>query len=535
MISMSNYFIYARKSSESEDRQILSIDSQIDELNRLVAKEKLNVVHTYFEAHSAKAPGRKVFNEMIEAIEKGKANGIVVWNADRLSRNSVDSGRLIYLFDIDKLVEVVTPSQIFRNTPNDKFMFGLFCSQAKLDNDNKSVNVKRGLYAKAARGIYPVPAPTGYINNKYAEKGNKTILIHEEMFPIVKKTFHAVLEQRWTPAKVYEKAVQEWGLISRHHRRLGRSTFYRMLTNPFYYGEFEYPLNSGKWYKGIHEKAITKEEYDMIQVILGNKGKPRPKTHTFAFTGLMRCGECGAQVTCEEKHKTLKNGTVKRYVYYHCTKRIHKDCTQQSVEEKELSEQIKSVLDSIEIPVEFHEWALKWIKVQNKNEQGGRIAVTNRVNSEYKRCLLKLDTLIDMRAGHEISEIEFEQKKKTLTEERNRLESLMADTQQNTTRWYERADKAFTFARDARKAFEHGDLETKHMILSGLGSNLILMDKILRPNLSNPFIAIKNVSETVKEIHNRLEPNDLVDRASYYASLYEANPVVLGDRDSNPD
>jgi len=196
------YFIYARKSSEAEDRQVLSIDSQNKEMSDLAEKTGLKIIEKKSEAYSAKAPGRKIYNELLDEIEQGKAQGIIVWNPDRLSRNSVDTGRLIYLFDLGKLQEVVTPSQVFRNTPNDKFLLNLLCSQAKLDNDNKSINVKRGLRAKCERGIYPAPAPTGYLNDKYAERGNKTLVVDTERFDLVKKMFNLVLTQRLTPIQV---------------------------------------------------------------------------------------------------------------------------------------------------------------------------------------------------------------------------------------------------------------------------------------------------------------------------------------------
>ena len=128
---------YFRKSSESEDRQVLSIPAQMDELSRLGKAENFTFKNIFSESHSAKNPGRPVFDTMLSYIEAGEANAIVSWAPNRLSRNSVDTGRIIHLMDRGKLIEVRTPGQIFRNNPNDKFLLNLFCSQAKLENDNK--------------------------------------------------------------------------------------------------------------------------------------------------------------------------------------------------------------------------------------------------------------------------------------------------------------------------------------------------------------------------------------------------------------
>ncbi len=100
---------------------------------------------------------------------------------------------------------------------------------------------------------------------------------------------------------------------------------------------------------------ITDEQFDFLQIILGKKGKPKPKTHLFAFTGLMRCGECGAMITCEEKIKRQKNGNVHHYIYYHCTKRINPNCTQGSIEEGDLKTEILDTLGKIKIPPELHD------------------------------------------------------------------------------------------------------------------------------------------------------------------------------------
>jgi len=161
---MIKYFAYCRKSTDEADRQILSIDGQIAELKEFAKRENLEVVDFFTEAKTAKKPGREKFEQMLKLIEKGEANGILSWHADRLARNSVDGGKIIYLLDTGKLQSLKFPTLWFENTPQGKFMLSIAFGQSKYYIDNLSENVKRGIRQKLRNGVYPSKAPIGYLN-----------------------------------------------------------------------------------------------------------------------------------------------------------------------------------------------------------------------------------------------------------------------------------------------------------------------------------------------------------------------------------
>lgn len=505
-MSMSNLQIvtYCRKSSEQEDRQVLSIDSQTRELATLAEERGLGVVKSFTESFSAKDPGRKVFNEMIAFIESGKASGILVWHPDRLSRNPVDTGWLIHLLDQGKLAQIITPANVFQNTPNDKFLFNLLCSQAKLENDNKSINVKRGLKTKVEKGWYPSVAPIGYLNNSHKEKGQRDIVLDPVRAPLIRKMFDLLLSGK-RPLETLSIANSEWGFRTRAGNPLARTTMYRILTSPFYYGDFEYPQASGNWHHGSHEPIITEVEYDQVQIRLGRDGKPRPRTHKFAYTGLLRCGECGAAITAEEKVKRQKNGNVHRYVYYHCTKRI-KPCTQRCTREDNLETQVIKALNDIHIPEDFHQWAMSCLREENEKLSSDRKHILEGYQAAYNASIRKLDKLIDLLTQGLITEDEYSRKRKEAEQERDQVKERLGDVDQAVDRWLEVAEKAFVFARDARLKYENGSAETKAAVLSILGSNLLLKDGQLSVSVQKPLVIIADLYKSPEWQLWRFEP-----------------------------
>ena len=192
------YKIYARKSSEAEDRQVLSIDSQIGEDKKLAASRGIEVGDGFVisESKSAKNPyQRPIFEQLIKDIESGKVKGIIAWHPNRLSRNAIDAARLIDLFDRGLLVEIITSQQTFKNTPSDKFFFSMLCSQAKMENDNKSLDVKRGLRKKYELGFPPHICKTGYLNSG-ERKGEKYLVKDPERFDLVQQLFKKYLRER---------------------------------------------------------------------------------------------------------------------------------------------------------------------------------------------------------------------------------------------------------------------------------------------------------------------------------------------------
>lgn len=342
------YCLYARKSTESEERQILSIDSQIKEMLQLAEREGLDVVAMRRESHSAKSTGeRQVFNEVLTDIRREQFNAILTWAPDRLSRNAGDLGALVDLMDQGFLHEIRTYGQRFGNNPNEKFLLMILGSQAKLENDNKSVNVKRGLRTRVEMGLWPGVAPLGYLNQGRMDRKCQ-IVVDPIRAPVIKQIFEKMGYEKWSGRKIYNWLKHDLNFKTRGNRSLTLSGLYRILDNSFYYGTFEHPKNSGSWYEGKHKPIITKDLFELAQAQLKRDQIVR-ENKEFAFTKLFTCGLCQSGISAEDKYKKLRDGTTAHYVYYGCSRARDVHCKNQYIREEELIGELIKLIDQINL------------------------------------------------------------------------------------------------------------------------------------------------------------------------------------------
>ena len=535
------YFIYARKSQESEDRQVQSIDDQIKELKALAHKLNLIIENIFTESRSAKAPHKRpVYSNMIKRLEKGEANGILTWKIDRLSRNPVDSGEICWLLQQGIIKSIRTFEREY--LPEDNVI--LLTVEGGMANQyirELSQNVKRGMRSKLEKGWQPNLAPLGYLNSKNENKNDeiKNIIIRDpDRFDIVKKMWSLMLTGRYTPPKILAIANKEWGLRTRKHKKLGgkeitRSGIYKILTNPFYAGVINY---YGSQHQGKHDPMITLDEYNRVQSLLGREGKSRPKQHSFAFTGFIRCGECGCLYTAETKTKYIKStGKNHYYTYYHCTrKKCDINCSQKKViREEELESKIEQELAKYTILPEFRDWALESLRQVNDKEISERSKIFEMQQKSINETQRQLDSLVSMRLRDLLSDEEYLQQKGALQAQLGQLRQNLKSTEDRTDHWIELTEKTFNFATQARKAFINGDMNIKKEIALALGSNWTIRNGKLSIEAHKWLIPIGNSYPALQEEFLRLEPKKDTANKEVEDALSSLRIKWLGRKDSN--
>jgi len=483
------FIIYARKSSESEDRQVLSIDSQVKELKDFAESKGIVVADVLTEARSAKSTGRPVFDLMIKQIVAGKIGGVISWKLDRLSRNPLDGARLIQALEASRLKQIVTPGQTYQNTTNDKFSLSIELCLAKRYVDDLSDNVKRGNRAKLEQGWLPGPAPLGYLN----DRTSRTIVKDPDRFHLVRMVWDMMLKGQMNVPRTIDLMNRQYGFRTRRTTNQGgvplsRTVVYGMLGNPFYYGLV---VHNGETWPGAHPPMVTKTEFNAVQEILHRQNRAKPKERHFPFTGLIRCGECGALVTAE--HKTNRYGS--RYIYYHCTKRLlGKQCQQKCIREEELERQMRQIIGDLSIHDEFRDYALTRLQILHKRESGSRRQLSANVDTAIAAVQKRLDNLLDLRLRDLLDDVEYNNQKRILLDEMTGLKENRANLERRQFHWFELSENAFLFANMAKLWFDQGDQQRKREIIACIGSNFTLKDKILRIEAKKPFLVIKEGS-----------------------------------------
>lgn len=465
------YIAYCRKSTDEKEKQILSIDQQIYELKQFAQREKLEIVEFLIEAQTAKVPGRKVFVDLIRKIEQREVDGIISWNPDRLARNSIDGGKIIYLLDEGKLKDLKFPTHWFDNTPQGKFMLNIAFGQSKYYVDNLSENVKRGLHFKARSGDWPGFAPFGYVN----DRNTRSLKIVPEQAKLVKIIFEKFADNEFASMKEIRNYLSRHNVKRKNGRPLHYNQIRDMLTRSLYYGVFTYAAET---YEGKHEPIISKKLFDQVQEVMAKKYNKKPQKHEFDFTGFMKCKNCDSFITAESHKKFYKKtNRHAEYVYYRCVKKKGV-CDQPYVKEKDVESQLREIVDSVALS---EAWAKKMFELLEKDEikEKGKIKLELAcLTTSLEAVEKKLDKLLESYLEEIVDTEGYQSKKNQLLQQKVILKEKIQEIKTKGSNWLEPMREFLNVAADAAKIVRRkNNCDELSVIAKKVGSNFLLMNK----------------------------------------------------------
>jgi len=559
MTNTTKYFLYARKSSEGEDRQITSIEDQISECQKLAESLNIEIVDVISESKSAKEPGRGKFNEMIGRIRNGEAHGILSWKLNRLARNSIDGGLIIHLLQNNIIQHIQTYGREYRPTDNVIMMYVEFGMSNQYVND-LSVDVKRGCRKKAERGWYPTTQlPLGYIHNpeRKHKSGVAEIVSDSKTFPIVKKLWKLLLTGLYSIADI-KREGDALGLVNRNGSFYSMSNYHYIFSNEFYCGYFYWNGSEKNKVKhlGKHKPMITKLQFLEVQKIYKkNSRATRKRTLSFPYRGLINCGECNGFVTAEHKLQVICTGCKHKFSiktkthcpkckmsvkgmttpsiidkkYYHCTKKKHKDCSQGSITQEEIDKFVLRHLSNINIHRDFFDFAIKALKKLNTVDADKDDKIIVQLKKRKTELSNRVEQLIRMRADNEITSEQFQDMKKANLEAIEELELKILSLDYKRTSWFKLANEQLDFALNCLEQFKKDDDFIKKQVASKLGSNLTLMNKSLYFKRINALWIVKECCSKYTCEKDKLEREINIKKQGVLDHFDTLFPMLLGD------
>ncbi len=498
------YFLYARKSTEDDDKQVMSIPAQLVELREFASRENLEILEEFQESKSAKSPGREVFGKMMMRIERGEANGVIAWHPDRLARNSIDGGRIIYAVDTSRIIALRFPTFWFEPTPQGLFMLQVAFGQSKYYSDNLSENTKRGMRQKLRRGEWLTKAPFGYTNNP------KTRNIEPDATKsrIIVKAYEEYAKGTYTLVSMAQ-FLSGHGITTKAGTPVGKASVKRILTNRAYLG---FTLHHGEYFPGSFAPILSPRQFEAVQKVLASrehKRKVRGK-HDFPFTNLFRCGECGGMFTAQ--WCTGKMGG--RYRYYRCTKKKG-NCGAKYLREDLLATQIKERLQTISLPDRYTGWMLNKIGEWEREEITASGSEIQNLSSEIKANEERMQKLVGIYLDGDIPKNIYLTKKDALMRSSAALQEKKKDFERGRKNWVE--------------PLREWVLDTKQALVLGSSDDLHEISDFVRKVGTNPVIQSKSMHFSASPpSENTARKRAQMNRALAFAGLgSELNPTEV--------
>lgn len=475
---MTKAVIYARVSSDEQQKEGFSIPAQIELLESYAKKNNIEVVKTYEESQTAKQAGRVKFNEMLKFLNDSKdVKTILVEKTDRLYRNFKDYVNLGETkFDIHLVKEGSIISQ--SSSSHEKFVHGIKVLIAKNFIDNLSEETKKGRLKKVKEGYFIGQVPYGY-----RKLDPRTSIIDEEKAPFVRRAFELYSQGDLSLEKVRNILFEEKLFYLPSTPKVSCGQLDLILKNPAYTGAIRF---QDEIYEGKHEAIITDKLFNDTQKAFRKDGKPLTrKEHQFLFAGMLKCAECGCAITSE-----IKKG---KYIYYRCTG-YDKTCSQKKVyiREEELEKQFDEAVKAVSLNDKHIEYIKQGLKESLFDTREFSKAKQTALQAQAEKIKVRLDKLYVDKLDGNISNEFWLEKKNQWINELDEIENLLHAFNDSDKKYYDAGIKILELVKNAYKAYSKQNNVEKRKMLKFLVSNSTINDKKVSYDYNLPFAYFVN-------------------------------------------
>lgn len=496
MIEKATKAVILSRVSSRDQEEGYSLEVQTDRLEKYCERKGLYILKRFKLVESSTKGDRKDFMEIIKFIKQQKEPiAFIADKVDRIQRSQKETPILDELIRKGKL-ELHFNSEGYvihqESSAHELMMWGMGVVIAKCHTDLLSENVKKSLKQKIeVHGEWYGPAPLGYLN-KRDERGRGLIVIDPLRGSTITKIFEEYATGAYTLSEMATKA-KNWGLRSKDGHYVNKSVLYRMVQNPFYYGEMRV---KGELWPHCHNPLTTREIFKACEAVrMGWDKKPfKYRGKDFLFRGILKCGVTGNMITSDTKTKKYPSGKVSEWTYLlawdpeNPKKKIW-------VREDEVIKQLEDILKGLKIrdPKILKE-VLEYLLSCNEGKKHDFNREVGALKQEHTSIQNKLDSLIDLVADGILTREEFLHKKHKLKERQHELTDLIGSYDKVDDKFSKKLVELINIASDAYDTFNGSTINEKRELLNFMFSNLELKGCKLGYTLAFPFSELEKLS-----------------------------------------
>lgn len=472
-MSNKKYFSYIRVSTQRQGQFGTSLIEQKAAIERYAQKFDLSIVIYYEECETAAKQGRPIFLEMLKALKKGKANGVIIHKIDRSARNLRDWADLGSLIDAGIEVHFAAESLDLQSRGG-RLSADI---QAVVASDyirNLREEAKKGIYGRLKQGLYPFPAVIGYLNTG---KGNPK-KIDKTQSSLIKEAFELYARGNIGLRELSEMMYGK-GLRNKKAGKVTVAGLATILHNPFYIGLIKIE-KTGEMFAGIHQPIISKSLFEQVQAVFAEKNIKKSEKHFFVFRRQIHCGKCCNLYIAEKK---------KGHIYYRCHTR---NCTRGTVKEEVIEAEILNFLQPLELnDLEYRYFRQETIK-QSNNNQVELEANYKRLELLQKQIADRLSKLADAYVDEVFDRETYQTKKNQLLLEEQELKEKLTNLKTDFDEAGKRLEAFLELLNSAYLSYKSGTPEEKRELVKTVFSNCKIRDKSV---LVKPYFPFQLMSE----------------------------------------